>query len=268
MSKPSHSPNDLIEFENHNRNSSFGKKLLSTVPNVPAFGFGTSSRHQAQQVYRENRLMEKGKHSPGPIYNPTKNFDQQAVRAPSAGMGTSTRQSLNTNHYDHYKRKDVDFEPQKAENLRKWSAGTVRFGQEQRFLQKELTKTPGPNYDVIQSVQGPKYTMGNRRAHSVSFSTPSKVGPGTYKPKKDFSTELQEPPKYSFTKAPKIPQQKNIDKNQTYYVQESVGAQVASTKPNKPAFSFGKGIREAKLAMYKNDFVKIGVNIKIPHPKF
>ena len=48
--------------------------------------------------------------------------------------------------------------------------------------------------------------MGNRRAHSVSLSTPNKIGPGSYKPKKDFSTELPEPPKYSFTKAPKIPQ--------------------------------------------------------------
>lgn len=52
MSKAIHSPNDLIEFENHNRNSSFGKskiiiwiiEFLSTVQNVPAFGFGTSSR--------------------------------------------------------------------------------------------------------------------------------------------------------------------------------------------------------------------------------
>ena len=56
--------------------------------------------------------------------------------------------------------------------------------------------------------------------------------------------------------------------NVFYDFRESVGSQVVSTKPNKPAFSFGKGMREAKLAMYKNDFVKIGVSLKIPHPKF
>lgn len=56
MSKKNYSPNDLIEFENHNRNSSFGKskiyihifiliELLSNVQNSPSFGFGSSSRY-------------------------------------------------------------------------------------------------------------------------------------------------------------------------------------------------------------------------------
>lgn len=35
--------------------------------------------------------MEKGKHSPGPVYNPIKNYKIQAPRAPSAKIGTSAR---------------------------------------------------------------------------------------------------------------------------------------------------------------------------------
>lgn len=57
-------------------------------------------------------------------------------------------------------------------------------------MTKEITKVPGPNYDRTLKEQGPKFSMGARRAHSVSLSTPSAVGPGTYKPKKDFTTEL------------------------------------------------------------------------------
>jgi hypothetical protein len=51
---------------------------------------------------------------------------------------------------------------------------------------------PGPNYELKFKEIGPKYSIGVRRPHSVSLSTPDIVGPGTYKPKKDFTTELPE----------------------------------------------------------------------------
>lgn len=57
--------------------------------------------------------MEKGKHSPGPVYNPMNSFNKLVPRAPSAKVGTSTRKSLNSTNYDHYGRKDVDVWPVK-----------------------------------------------------------------------------------------------------------------------------------------------------------
>ena len=43
--------------------------LDSMKQTAPAFGFGTSNRYQAQMIYRDKKLLQKGKCSPGPCYN-------------------------------------------------------------------------------------------------------------------------------------------------------------------------------------------------------
>ena len=117
--KPAAVPNytymDLIKFENPQVYSSIGKMLSSDKITMPKYSFGTADRKGQAKVY-SNKNMAKtdfaGKYSPGPIYQVagtdkfTYNIDGQTK------FGTNPRNTLDTGaKYDHYLRKDVDFEP-------------------------------------------------------------------------------------------------------------------------------------------------------------
>jgi hypothetical protein len=53
-------------------------------------------------------------------------------QAPQTKFGTSKRPPIASAKYDHYKRKDVDFDPHDADNSRRNNAPTARIGLETR----------------------------------------------------------------------------------------------------------------------------------------
>ena len=123
--------------------------LASTKLTMPKYSFGTSDRKTQAKVY-SNKHMAKtdfaGKYSPGPIYNVqgmdkfTYSIDGQTK------IGNAARNTLDTGaKYDYYLRKDIDFEPQEADKLRRMHHSDVRIGLEARFqLEKRHKGTPGP----------------------------------------------------------------------------------------------------------------------------
>ena len=86
---------DLLKFENKDRYSSIGKKILSSVKNQPSYSIGSSLRKQYRKQYFNNELSKDlygnesifkiferficliviGLNSKGPKYNVTDKYD-------------------------------------------------------------------------------------------------------------------------------------------------------------------------------------------------
>ena len=87
-----------------------------------------------------------GKYSPGPIYHVGGTDKFSYTIDAQTKFGNDPRNTLDTGaKYDHYLRKDVDFEPQEADKMRRNHASDVRIGLEARFpIEKRHKGTPGP----------------------------------------------------------------------------------------------------------------------------
>ncbi|KAM3135007.1 hypothetical protein pb186bvf_012831 [Paramecium bursaria] len=284
---------DLLQFENRQAFSSIGKMPLSTKISEPIYSFGSAERANQAKIYVNKemaRLDFGGKSSPAPIYDIRGmdkytytqvnyiNYQQDA----NTKFGQDDRNTLDTGaKYDYYQRKDVDFEPQDADLVRKTKQPTVRIGLESRFPpEKRLKGTPGPQYDPCIKPEVPssnKYSFGYRRdipgasALAPTCSTPVIVGPGAYLQKQPASTSnIEDLPKWSFTKGPKIGKYfEGWDKHQTYDTKQiAVGTQVNSKKQSLPAYSVGKSSRDAKTGHFKDQMAKVPSKLRIAHPKY
>ncbi|CAD8100348.1 unnamed protein product [Paramecium sonneborni] len=267
-----YTPNDLNEFENHKRYSSMGKMMESMKQTAPAYGFGSSTRYQAQSIYRDKKLLQKGKHSPGPCYNSSNYINQLLSKNATVQIGTSQRDFLNSIQYDYYTRQDRDFEPQRANDFRKMNSTIVKIGLTQRFQTEYIkNKVPGPDhYDNLIKKRGIQYTIVPKRPISKSFqgSTPDLIGPGAYDVNKSLDITHESQPSIGFTKEEKMKPVKSVEKNQTYYTMGSIGLQIKSNCVTKPCFSIGKESRDFKPGIFKRDMVGIVTKVKISIPKF
>lgn len=182
-----------------------------------------------------------GRQTPkGPNYNVTDKFAYQ--KGPEWKLGTNPRNTLDTKaKYEHYFRKDVDFDINEADKGRRISNGNTRFGGDSRFPpdQKKYKMTPGPEYvpglrPEIPNV--PQYSLYARRAIKgfdpliLLNSTSEIVGPGSYLPEKNANTsKTQNNPHWSIPKGPRDPTHHNRTQlNQTYDTTSSVGVQPKS----------------------------------------
>ncbi|CAD8172308.1 unnamed protein product [Paramecium pentaurelia] len=266
-----YTPNDLIELENQKRYSSIGKMLDSLKQTAPAYSFGSSTRYQEQSIYRDKKLLQKGKHSPGPCYNSSNFIKELLFKNTAVKIGTAKRNFLNSTQYDYYARQDKDFEPHKANDFRKMHSTIVKIGLAQRFKTDYKNKVPGPDqYDNLIKTIGPQFTIAPRRPISKSFqgSTPDLIGPGAYDLNKSLDITHESQPSIGFTKGDKMKPIKSFDKNQTYYTKGSIGVQIKSNCITKPCFSIGKESRDVKTGIFKRDMEGIERKIKISMPKF
>ncbi|CAK78379.1 unnamed protein product (macronuclear) [Paramecium tetraurelia] len=264
-------PNDLIEFENHKRYSSVGKMLDSMKQTAPAYGFGTSTRYQAQSIYRDKKLLHKGKSSPGPCYNSSNYIKELLARNTTVKIGTAKRNNLNQTQYDYYTRQDSDFEPHKANDFRKMNSTIVKIGLAQRFKTDYKNQVPGPDqYDNLIKKTGPQYSVVPKRPISKSFqgSTPDLIGPGAYDVNKSLDITHESYPSIGFTKGEKMKGIKSVERNQTYYTKGSIGVQIKSNCVTKPCFTIGKESRDIKPGIFKRDMDGVSTKIKISMPKF
>jgi hypothetical protein len=90
-----------------------------------------------------------GKNTPqGPNYNVSSKFSYNS--SPTWKIGTQERPSLGSKaKYEHYFRKDIDFDLNEADRSRRLSPPITRIGLESRFANdpKRFKATPGPQYN-------------------------------------------------------------------------------------------------------------------------
>ena len=99
---------DLLQFENTEIYSGFGKMYESKKESAPQYGFGTAHRDKLAKQFVSNELARitlVGKVSIGPAYEVTDEFDYK--KAPAFSVPRAVRNTLNTGpKYELYKRQD------------------------------------------------------------------------------------------------------------------------------------------------------------------
>lgn len=275
---------DVVQFENADIYSGFGRMTLSKTVTEPKYGFGKADRNRQQKVYI-NKALEKfqfaGKTSPGPNFEGTDVFDYD--KDPEWIIGQAIRNTLDIKApYDHYERIDDDSDPIYANNYRKERADTMRMGTDKRFRPslQEANGVPGPKYQPNLKPEIPnssKYSFGYRRdvpgysALEPLISTGAIVGPGTYHRKNPVApntSKQKNEPSHKFPQRIRfLDSSSKIQKNQTYEIYQSVHDQVRSQKVSEPHINFTKAKREAKPGMFKKDMSTQPPKIRIPMPK-
>ena len=172
-------------------------------------------------------------------------------------------------------------DPVGADHARKEACLTRKFGTESRFNTALLEKTPGPKYypNMKPEVKNSQnYTFGFRRTVgdagglTNAHSTPNNVGPANYMSEACALTGAKHnAAKWSVPKAPRAPAYlKTTDRNQTYDVASSIGAQSVSKRKTSPSAHFGTSTRgtNSKLGQFKDMMSTQDVRVRIAHPKF
>ena len=275
---------DVVQFENADIYSGFGRMTLSKTTTEPKYGFGKADRGRQQKVYI-NKALEKfqfaGKTSPGPNFEGTDFFDYS--KDPEWIIGQAIRNTLDIRApYDYYERIDEDTDEIYANNYRKNHAPTYRMGTEKRFApsQQESNGVPGPKYQPNLKPEIPnshKFSFGYRRdIPGVSpldslISTNPTVGPGSYHRKNCVppnSSQQKNEPSHKFPQRIRfLDSSSKIQTNQTYEIYRSVADQTRSQKVSEPHINFTKAKREAKPGMFRKDMSTQPPKIRIPMPK-
>lgn len=172
--------------------TSFGNLPLSIEKTAPNFGFGTSKKNDADKVFMGEEMAataNKGRHSPGPIYD--YKDEEKYRKLPKWGFGTDTKMKPTKPKYDFYENDRFFDDPVEADHNRKKKVLAPKFGTEPRFPVNTFEKSPGPGYEVRdrpEKKKAPKFTFGHRRMKGSQdslvnqTSTTKVVGPGRYVP--------------------------------------------------------------------------------------
>ena len=261
--------------------TSFGNLPLSYEKTAPNFGFGSAKKADGDKVFINEEMASnanKGKHSPGPIYD--YNDKDKYKEAPKFGFGTDSKMKPIKPKYDFYENDRFFDDPQEADVNRKKKVLAPKFGTEPRFAVNAFEKSPGPGYDPKDKPEQknlPKYTFGFRRqkgnqnALVNQTSTTRTVGPGRYVPESSMQTSNKKNmPRWTLAKAGRfVTGIKRMDKHQTYDTKGSVGKQFVSKKKTAPSAHFGTAPRDvsSKVGTFKDNMTGV-MKVKMPHSKW
>jgi hypothetical protein len=222
--------------------------------------------------------LNKGKHSPGPVYEFKDENKYKAL--PKWGFGTDQKMKPIKPKYDHYENDRFFDDPLKADIERKGRVLAPKFGTEPRMPVNTFEKIPGPQYlpnEKPEKEIAPKYTFGFRRTKGNQnalvnqTSTTKSVGPGRYMPEAAMNPSTrQNSPKWTLSKAGKsLAGIKTNDKHQTYDTRPSLGQQNISKNKTAPSCKFGTAPRDvsSKAGIFKDGMTGT-MKIKMPHSKF
>lgn len=268
-------------LDSEGAHTSFGRLPLGDEQSAPIFGFGTSTRDQAQKQFLSEELsMGVGKVSPGPRYVVRENLNFK--RPATVSFGKDERVTLGRKRiYDHYEMRDTATDPIKSKHYVQRSYGTTKFGTGSRAPPTVNTVSPGPQYFPPHRPEipsAPQYTLGARRTNPAGsalmnqVSTTALGGPGRYAPENAAFTSIHQNIKHwSFTKR----ERKTVDirttktTNQTYDVNSvACGTQYRSGRKTAPTVGFGTATRDQvrRLGMFKEMMATQPVAVRIQHP--
>lgn len=261
--------------------TSFGNLPLSIEKTAPNFGFGTSDKNAGDKIFMSEEMaanVNKGRHSPGPIYN--FNEEDKYKNLPKWGFGTDAKMKPIKPKYDFYENDRFFDDPTEADQNRKKKVLAPKFGTEPRMPVNTFEKSPGPGYDVKERPEkkiAPKFTFGFRRQQGNQdslknqTSTTKTVGPGRYVPEASMNPSTKKNnPRWTLSKAGRsVAGLKSVDKHQTYDTRTSVGKQFVSKKRTAPSCTFGTAPRDitSKMGNYKDGMTGV-VKVKMPHAKW
>jgi len=125
---------DLIDFEDNEIYSGFGRMNLSNKPTAPRYGFGKAHRNDGEKVYFSKKHCKAqflGKTSKGPNFEGTDVFAYK--KAPGWIMGKNPRNTLDIKQpFAHYNRFDGTSKAIEADNKRRPKTAQVIIGSEGR----------------------------------------------------------------------------------------------------------------------------------------
>ena len=222
--------------------------------------------------------INKGRHSPGPIY--TYKDEDKYKKGPKWGFGTDTKMKPIKPKYDFYENDRFFDDPVEADHNRKKKTLAPKFGTEPRMPVNIFEKSPGPGYDVKERPEkkiAPKFTFGFRRTKGgqdtlkVQTSTTKAVGPGRYHPELALNpSSKKNSPRWTLSKAGRsVAGLKAADKHQTYDTRPSVGKQFTSKNKTAPSCHFGTAPRDvsSKVGVFKGSMTGV-MKVKMPHSRW
>lgn len=125
---------DLVDFEDNDVYTAFGRMNLSTKPTAPKYGFGKAHRNDGEKVYFSKTHCKSqflGKTSKGPNFEGCDKFAYG--KAPGWVFGKNMRNTLDIKQpFDHYNRFDGDTDAIQADQIRRIKSATVKFGTDKR----------------------------------------------------------------------------------------------------------------------------------------
>lgn len=277
---------DLIDFEDGDTYSAFGRMNISTKPTAAKYGFGKAHRNDGEKVYFSKKHCKAqflGKTSKGPNFEGTDRFAYN--KAPGWVMGKNPRNTLDIKQpYVYYNRFDGTSNPVRSDKNRRPRSAQVIIGTEGRQKPSidETKGVPGPKYDpgfnqqvanTVKSSFGYRRDVPGQSALNQCISTGYTVGPGSYF---RYSVVAPNTSRQRNSAACKFPEKKRFGdqykrfvKNETYEVYKSCWNQTRSQKVSQPHINFTKAKRDNnKLGFNKDATMQRQAKVVIPMPKF